>query len=220
MNGLSRKAELLKFLVQRHFVGIKAPVAPDMEPILLDKLDQLLSASAFYLEFGSGGSTVHAARAGIPTLSVESDPYFARAMRRETAGCRDLTILHADIGFTGPRGFPLVKRAGPRRVAKWRNYISQPFDHLARRDVFPDLILVDGRFRRACALESARQAALSNASAILLFDDYRDRPSYHRVEKWLGAPLAIGRAALFRIGRGRSPAISEADVSQALLEME
>ncbi len=220
MSRFSHWAELSKFLFHRHFSGIVAPDEPDMEPELLESLVSLLSTSALYLEFGSGGSTIRAGRAGIPTVSVESDPYFARAMRKATAGFPDVAILYTDIGRTELRGFPLIKRPTPRRIDRWRNYIRRPFEHLSRQGRFPDLILVDGRFRRACALECARQALLTGATATLLFDDYRDRPNYHRVEPFLGTPLAMGRAALFRIGPGVTRPVDEAEVSRALLEME
>lgn len=220
MNRIARWAELSRFLLRRHSSGIVAPTEAEMEPALLETLDMLLATSALYLEFGSGGSTIHAGRAGIPTISVESDPYFANAMRAATANFPNVMLLHADIGLTGQRGFPLIKRATPRRIDKWRSYIRQPFEHLSRQGRFPDLILVDGRFRRACALESARQALLTGATANLLFDDYRDRPNYHRVEPFLGTPIAVGRAALFRIAPGMTRPIDEAEISGALLEME
>jgi hypothetical protein len=42
-----------------------------------------------------------------------------------------------------------------------------------------------------------------------MMDDYRDRPFYHAVEDYLGAPTRIGRAAVFEIG--------EREISQAVI---
>ena len=70
---------------------------------------------------------------------------------------------------------------------------------------FPDFILVDGRYRVACALESARPRVYARASSKLLFDDYALREQYHVVEKYIGPPQRIGRAALFTVGDREIP---------------
>ena len=220
MSRIGKYMRWSSFLWQRHVRGFSAPAIPDMDPEFLVRFTELLSRSRFYLEFGSGGSTLLAARLGVATLSVESDPYFARTMRAAIAPDAGVRIFHADIGWTEARGFPLLKRPTAARLARWSRYVRAPFEQLAMRGVFPDLILVDGRFRRACALESARRALLTGNEATLLFDDYRHRAGYHAVQPLLGTPTQIGRSALFAIGPGRSRPISEEDVSHALLETE
>lgn len=220
MSRIAKYVRWAAFLWHRHVTGFSAPAAPEMDPEFLERFTALLGDAQLYLEFGSGGSTLLAARLATPTLSVESDPVFARTIRRAIAPGAEVTVLHADIGWTEARGFPLLKRPTARRLDRWRRYIALPFDHLSRRAAFPDLILVDGRFRRACALESARQARLAGRSALLLFDDYRHRPGYHAVEPLLGAPTMIGRCALFDIGPGHGHPIGEDDVARALLETE
>ena len=87
-------------------------------------------------------------------------------------------------------------RKGPR-------YVHAPFDQL--KDAFPDLIFVDGRYRVACVLESARKAAEAHCKATVLLDDYESRPNYHVLEKHLGKPERIGRAASFMIGERSIP---------------
>ena len=92
---------------------------------------------------------------------------------------------------------------------KGRRYIAAGFDALDGR--FPDFILVDGRYRVGCALESARRAHLVGKTALLMLDDYEGRSFYQFVEDHLGPPDRIGRAALFTIG---GSAVSEDAVAQ------
>ena len=66
-------------------------------------------------------------------------------------------------------------------------------------------ITIDGRYRVACTLESASRAARAGFTSKLLFDDYQPRDQYHVVEKYLGAPEQIGRAALFLVGAHEIP---------------
>lgn len=156
---------------------------------------QELGQASSYVEFGSGGSTVCADRAGIPTTSVENDRFYARAVASKLTSGHVRQIV-VNNGITREWGFPIF----PTK-AKSRAYVSAPFNG---RD-FPDFILVDGRYRVACALESARQSAARKKSAVLMFDDYSTRPQYSRAEEFLGKPDMAGRAAVFTLGRSNIP---------------
>lgn len=206
-------ANLLRFLYQQRVAGFSVPAEPQFDPPSTLLFFELLDQARGYLEFGAGGSTFAAARRGIETLSIESDPWFAAAVRQGLpAGARS-RVLAAPIGFTREWGYPVFKRPTPARLRRWRRYIEMPFEELARGGGFPDLILVDGRFRRACALESARQAHLAGRTATLFFDDYAERTPYHAVEHYLGAPRMAGRAAVFRLG---AAAIPQAAIEEAI----
>jgi hypothetical protein len=169
-------------------------VAPTDAPWLDDEgkvaFAAALANASSYLEYGAGGSTILADRRGIPALSVESDPYYADAVRSRLTSGR-VELLNPKLGLIGRFGTPIF----PTR-SKARRYIEAPFS----RDHFPDFILVDGRFRVACALASAKRAHQSAGRAILMFDDYARRHWYHRVEEHLGKPRMHGRAAFFEIG--------------------
>ena len=84
------------------------------------------------------------------------------------------------------------------RSKKGERYVMAPFEHLQSR--FPDLVLVDGRYRVACVLQTAREAHRAKVSATLLLDDYEGRPYADALEPLLGAPERIGRAAVFTVG--------------------
>ena len=167
-----------------------------------DRFKQELARARSYLEYGSGATTVLADRAGIEAVSVENDRFYAKAVAAELDGDRVRQIV-VSTGLTREWGFALFPT-----IRKARAYVDAPFPS----EQFPDFILVDGRYRLACALACARRANLAGQSATLMFDDYVLRTEYHSVEDYLGVPELAGRAAIFRIG-SRSvplPAIEEA----------
>lgn len=184
-----------------------APSMPEAETA------HLLAAYAearVILEYGSGGSTRAAAQMpGKLVFSVESDLNWARAMRRAIAGMpprSQVVILHVDIGETGPWGRPLDDSA-------WRNYHRFPnaiWDEPYFRH--PDLVLIDGRFRKACLLTVALRAA---RPVRVLFDDYYSRPKYHVVERALRPVRAIGRMAEFHVAPG---SIDNSDLGYVLAQ--
>ena len=186
-----RANDLARFLYKRRAHGLPPPGdTPLFDPEGIEVFGAELAKATSYLEFGSGGSTVLVDRAGIPGVSVESDAIYAAAVRSRLKGGR-VRIVSPDIGLTGEWGTPLF-----RNHAKWRRYIEAPFPI----EPFPNFILVDGRFRVACALQAAKYAHEAGVLATLMFDDYTPRPHYHVVESHIGQPRIVGRAALFKIG--------------------
>jgi hypothetical protein len=214
--GWQTKAqEAIGFFVVQRSGGLTAPDQPHFDDASSPVFRDLLTRSKFYLEFGSGGSTVLAARLGIKTLSVESDRFFAKAVLAKLPVGAPTEILTPNIGLTKQWGVPVLKRRSERRLARWARYIDAPFERLREAGAaFPDLVLVDGRFRVACALESARQATLRSRNLTIFFDDYAGRPFYEGVEAYLGAPDIVGRVALFNVGE-RSQGIPEFAVAAA-----
>ncbi len=194
-----RLVSYLRFLKLQRIKGFTISETPEFEaacvPFFLDRL----SRAASYLEFGSGGSTILAAQAGVPFVSVDSDPYFLRAVKRKVAerepqAAVERTYLHADIGLTEGWGIPYFRETpGKRRLKLWRRYPQAPWQAMAQLPS-PHLILIDGRFRAACALSAAR--FLHGRQGEILFDDYMDRPHYHGVEHFLELKHNVGRMAL------------------------
>ena len=199
--------ELIHFFFVQRIRGFDTPTAPSLDRETLGRLTKELGHASFYLEFGSGGSTLLADRMGVRGVSVEGDPYYGAVVQKALRG-GTMTVIMPNIGITGPWSCPLLKRPTRRRIARWRGYIQAPF---ARIEHFPDLILVDGRFRVACSLQSARQAHASGCRATLILDDYTYRPLYHQVEEYLGKPEIVGRAAVFEIGHQVVPEIAVED---------
>jgi hypothetical protein len=191
---LKRYRELLEFFYLQRIKGFDVPSAPMLEPRTAEFLEAKLAEAKLYIEFGSGGSTLLADRMGVRTISVESDRYYAKAVRKRLSG-PNVRVLTPNIGVTAPWGYPLFRRPTRRRQRRWRNYIEAPFANGA-----PDLVLIDGRFRVACSLQAAHHAHEHSHPATLLFEDYASRPQYRIIERYLGVPQMIGRVAVFEIG--------------------
>ena len=199
--------DLPRFWWRQRVKGFDTPTAPHMDAETVEFLRAEMAKARLYVEYGAGGSTILADRIGVRTISVESDRYYAAAVRKGLAG-HSVTILTPDIGLTGPWGFPVIRRKTARRLKRWRRYLVAPFTN----GEAPDLILVDGRFRIACALEAARRVRQAGGEATLIIDDYDRRTRYHKVERYLGEPRMVGRAGVFRIGEQDVPWVEIEDV--------
>ena len=162
----------------------------------------LLAACRQYLEYGAGCSTFAAARAGVALTTVESDARFLAAVERR---CRSLAppdarsehFLHGDIGRTGPWGKPVVP--GVSRPGTWRTYPLAPWLALGQ-DFRSDFVLIDGRFRVACAL--AVIGHQPDTSWIMLVDDYVGRDEYAPIADFAELNAVHGRMAEFRPKNG------------------
>jgi hypothetical protein len=157
-----------------------------------------LGTARNYLEYGCGGSTVLANRLVSTLVSVDSDATVLAEVRRKLAkeGRRALTrLIHVNIGLTD-LGMPVFTKPTRRRVRRWEDYPTAPWLYYRSIAQQPDLVLVDGRFRVACVLESLLSLSpLSNTQ--ILVDDYADRPYYQVVERFADLEM-VGRMAVLR----------------------
>jgi len=178
------------------------PTRPHMEPEGIALLEARLREASVYLEYGAGGSTVMAADMGVKEIhSIDSDQGFLDAVQKKVAESHSSAksyAHHVDIGPTKEWGQPT-----DRTFANcWPRYCVAAWDVLLSQDRRPDLILIDGRFRMASFLASL---LLSKSGAIILFDDYFDRPQYHVVEKYMRPSATAGRMAEFIVDSSFSP---------------
>ncbi len=150
--------------------------------------------AAVILEYGAGGSTVMAAEmAGKTIFAVESDTAWIARLQEWFAAHPPRSAVHmhrADIGPTREWGHPLDERA----FRRWPDYPLSVWD---RPDfAHPEVVLIDGRFRVACLLSVLFRIT---RPVTVLFDDYRDRRPYHRVEEMMRPAEMIGRMARFEL---------------------
>ena len=194
--ALARYAGRALWPAARASVGRDPAFDPETRSWFAGQLEHIRS----YLEYGAGASTLLAADRGIAAISIESDARYARQVREALPADLGKYIVTIDIGVTEAWGYPLwvLPTRGTRR--RWQRYPLAGPAHLDRLPVFPELVLIDGRFRVASCLEMARAATERAASTQILFDDYSLRPHYHAIEAIIGRPEKIGRAALFRVG--------------------
>lgn len=159
--------------------------------------DKAIKRSRHYLEFGLGGSTLRAIqRSKAMIYTVESSAEWIHDMReyrivRHAERVR-LCIFPVDIGPVVQWGFPgsdTVKHA-------FEAYSSKFFQSFDSRMI--DLVLVDGRFRVACALKTVL-ACRDNDTITILIHDFWDRPYYHVVLKYLDTIDRVDTLGVFSI---------------------
>lgn len=215
MRSIKRIWDIARFFYHQRLIGFSVPDEPWFDEASSSNFRKLLGDAQSYVEYGSGGSTVLADRLDMPTVTVEGDPFFARAVARKIRPHGSVELLVADIGTTVEWGAPMFKRLTPGRKARWLSYIDTAYETLkALKRPLPDLVLVDGRMRRACALEAVRQAQAGDHPVTVCFDDYVPRAHYKDVETWLGKPRIVGRMAIFESARASRP-VARADVLEA-----
>jgi hypothetical protein len=160
--------------------------APDLEKPQLSPAEQArlvdeLGRASSYFEFGMGGSSLLAVRAGIRRMvCVDSDAAWVDAVRQHpeiAPRCADgsVSLLHADIGPVAEWGRPADRSA----LRKWNAYLTTGWAEWARRETLPDLVFVDGRFRVACCI-SAALACGQRPDTRVLMHDVDDKRAYYR----------------------------------------
>jgi hypothetical protein len=208
-----RVCELARFLTTQRLVGFSIREEPHLDEESIPVFRSFLRDCKFYLEYGSGGSTVLAARLKKRFISVETDPYYLKSVHKKIGKLApDQRLLYADVGLTGPWGTPLWRRLTPRRVARWTGCLEAPW-HLVEPKERPDLILIDGRFRVAATLTCCLHLGDSSGAHILV-DDYGDYPNYHVIEQYATLTATVGRMAIFQ----PAPSVSNQALRAAIAE--
>jgi len=213
---LKRPIAGVQFTARKYLLGYRMPSAPHLDAQGAALFRDVLSRTTRYLEYGTGGSTALAWESADVVVAVESDARALCTVRRALSAAKRRpalsNLIHADIGITRGWGAPLFTRPTPARVARWANYAAAPWEFFRQHGIAPDTILIDGRFRVACAL-----ACLQNLDArspcLLLFDDYGDRPHYRAVEAFADLVSMHGRMAVFR-----KKAAFDADACRQMLQ--
>ena len=163
-----------------------------------DFLVRQLSHCSYYLEYGSGSSTKLANISPNikKIISVESDKIFwteeleAIPQIKFSVNENRLLPLLVDIGKTGVSGYPVSEE----KKDEWPTYSHIPYE--AKFDFNYDLILIDGRFRVACALEACLNAAPNTK---ILIHDFVIRPYYFVVNSFLEEIDHVDTMVLFSI---------------------
>ena len=120
-----------------------------------------------YFEFGSGGSTNLASYYNITTYSVESDINWHKQLKKNGIKANYITVdLKAkNYGYAGKK----------TSLNDWKKYIQA-----YKSEFNANIILIDGRFRVACALDIFSK--IKNDTLILVHDYFREQ--YHILEQY------------------------------------
>lgn len=185
--------------------SFELPKAPHMSEAERALFKKALSEAKSYFEFGSGGSTVWAVRAGLTVKGVESDASWVNALKQQLG--EHCQVEAVDIGPTREWGYPISSE----HSHKFANY-----SHAIKTHDYPfDLILVDGRFRVACTATTIQHILDHHRSpedARIFIHDFWDRPAYHLVLDFLDTLERVDTAGVFKL----KPGIKRADVEQML----
>lgn len=172
--------------------------SPHMDKESLRFFGETLTKSECYLEYGCGGSTVYASRFRNLKfiLSVDTSAEWVRAIREEVLGSSEVQLYlgHIDLGEVGDWGVP----KDTTRYKDFWMYSVAPWQKANEQKIFPDLVLIDGRFRVSCFLYSLIAA---RTGTTIIFDDYFDRPEYFEVENFCPVEKRVGRSAVFKCSK-------------------
>ena len=151
-------------------------------------LQQKILNSKKFLEFGTGKTTIFASNKKIIHYSIESDRSFYFYMKKRNIK----GILFYSLGFVKFYSYPLFDSKLFKKFYKIKAkvYASKIFDLLNDELFFPDLILVDGRFRVLCMLNIflyLKSNKLNKTCVIL--DDFKDREYYNEINSFFTVSL-------------------------------
>jgi hypothetical protein len=187
---------------------------PWLPPGLTALLNRLLTDQVTYLEYGAGSSTLFALERAKSVISVESDKHWMRAVlhRVPERHRAKFTALPVDIGATGRLGLPVFRSPTQRRRAKWETYPLAPW----RQGASPDVILIDGRFRVACAAATLLHA---RPGSIVIIDDFAEEVrGYGAVLPLLTATEVVDRAMVFGVPADLDRTAAAAILARAVLD--
>lgn len=178
------------------------PEFPHLEVEGLAAFEHYVAATSCYLEYGAGGSTLHAVRMGARhVVSVDSSKDWINAIQQKLPSAAHVNLLYCDIGQVGAWGRPTDDEG----LHVYHTYMVAPWKMAHEKILVPQLIFIDGRFRVACFLYSL---ICATPGAIILFDDYMNRSHYHLVEEFCARQGNYGRMAMFQVDKKYSlPAI-------------
>jgi hypothetical protein len=166
-------------------------IKPHLDDQALSVFEHYLSLSKVYVEFGCGGSTISAVRAGVQQIfTVENDPAWRDRILQESAPIlqesQRLDITFIDCGVVHSWGWiPKPTRdLASAYVNKIWTKVEAPVD----------LVLVDGRFRTACALAAHSKI---DENTIVLLDD-GDRAEYADIFTAYNVESMHGRMKMLR----------------------
>ena len=152
---------------------------------------ELIKNTKIYFEYGCGKSTEFVyknTKASIHAVDTSLD-WVNRLKGLKFDGISErLNLNWIDVGKVGDWGYPTS--------FELRENFKVYAEFLWLKQITPDLVLIDGRFRVYCFLTSIKFAPVGTK---ILFDDYTDRPFYHVVEEFCEKVDTCGRQGLFEV---------------------
>ena len=144
-----------------------------------------LFKSKFYLEYGSGCSSVLASKMHKDFYSIEGDKNFYKFMISKVS---KKNIKFRSLGIVKENSIPIHSLSDLKNVSlsdkqrsRIRDYCSAIFELSNEKGLAPDLILVDGRYRVLCGLYLYKFFKENNQNFKIIFDDFNTNKNYHEL---------------------------------------
>lgn len=166
-----------------------------------------LKKCKFYLEYGSGNSTILANKLKKKYVSIEADKSFFNYLKNEK---KISDIKYVDIGPTKYFSFPILPYfLIKKKINFYCNYFNFSF---LKKDKIPDLILIDGRYRVMTTLNIIRFLIKEKIkkNIIIVIDDYKFRKNYKILKKVIQLNL-VGRFGVIKFDSIKNISIKKID---------
>lgn len=160
-----------------------------------------LSNCVNYFEYGSGGSTYMAA--GLDNIenmcTVEADETWINEMQMTSEEVQNRmknnTIQFYVVDINCDASFWSYPKDESKKD-EWCKYPGALKDYIQTYQLYPDFILVDGRFRVACVVKVLME--LYNRQPIIAIHDYADRECYQFVQEFMDILEQVDSLIVFR----------------------
>lgn len=170
-----------------------------MKPEERDLYDRYVQPARVYVEYGMGGSTFRAAEMSHAQIfSVDSDAQWVAKVKESTTlkllkvPPERLHLFHVDVGPIGDWGFPVDSTHKHLFPA----YSQHLFTQVDGETV--DVVLIDGRFRVACALVTLLNCH-KNLNVRVLIHDFWIRERYFTLFRFFKEIESAGSLVVLQI---------------------
>ena len=162
---------------------------------------ELLKDTNIYFEYGCGKSTEFVFKHTKASIyAVDTSLEWVKKLEglTNTDASGRLNLNWIDVGRVADWGTP----TSFERRANFKVYA----EFMWLKEISPDLVLIDGRFRVFCFLTTVKLAPVGTK---ILFDDYINRPLYHVVEEFCQKIETCGRQALFEVSQSAKKKVTD-----------
>jgi len=162
-----------------------------------------IKKSKIYLEYGSGNSTLFLESKKKLVFSVEADRNFYLYLNNKIHS-KKIFLYYSFIGITEYGSYPIFFYFAKFLFRKnYINYAKNILDQIEKKKTYPDLVLIDGRFRVLCAiylyLFIKKNYIKFKKKPLVIFDDFFIRDYYHHVNKFFYIKKVKNFGVLYKI---------------------
>ena len=119
--------EFIDFRRNQFLHGSAISDSPHFDSEALAYFDRALADAKTYLEYGSGGSTLRAAKLSCRIVTVENDGIYLRAVKKRVGSRPHFTPIHTYIGPSAGWGIPVFDaKHGALKKRLWSRYPLRP----------------------------------------------------------------------------------------------